>query len=339
MAKKILFLSLLFFTACTRPSVKELRLYTWSEYFDPAVIAQFEKESGAKVKLDYFASNEEMLAKLKLLGNERSYDLILPSDYMVRTMIELKLLQPIKKDLLPFLADFEAEGLNPPYDPNLQFSVPLSVGFTGLAWNSKLILKLPEPFSWKDFFENPSYKGKVTLLDDTKEVMHAALMAQGKDALKADQVMDAFAYLKKHKGQIKGFTSETRPTIEAGECALCMAYSGDVRSVAAEKPEIKFVIPKEGATIWTDNFAIPASSPEAELAHKFIAMMLSAEGAKAFTERTGYRTYNRKARSLLSKEVVNDEIVFPKSGKFHFLMDHKEKSKEIESEWAQLKSE
>jgi spermidine/putrescine transport system substrate-binding protein len=338
MFKKIL-LAFLFLSACTRPTTKELRLYTWSEYFDPAVIEKFEKETGAKVKLDYFASNEEMLAKLKLLRGERSYDLILPSDYMVRIMVEAQLLQPLKKEWLPFLADFESAGLNPPYDPGLQFSVPLSVGFTGLAWNSKLLPKLPANLSWQDFFENPQLRGKVTLLDDTKEAIYAALLAQGKDPSLKTETLAAFPYLKKHKAQIKGFTAETRPAIEGGECALCMAYSGDVRSVSQEKPEIQFVIPKEGVTQWSDNFAIPASSTEAELAHKFISLMLSAEGAKAFTERTGYRTYNKKAKELLAKEVANDPVVYPKTGKFHYLVDHQDLAKEVEKEWAQLKSE
>ncbi len=338
MLKKILIV-FLFLSACTRPAPKELRLYTWSEYFDPSVIAQFEKQTGAKVKLDYFASNEEMLAKLKLLSGERSYDLILPSDYMVRIMIDAKLLQPIKKEMLPFLADFEAEGLNPPYDPGLQFSVPLSVGFTGLAWNSKLLPKLPANFSWKDFFENPEYRGKVTLLDDTKEVIYAALLAQGKDPAQKSETLNAFPYLKKHKAQIKGFTAETRPAIEGGECALCMAYSGDVRSVGQEKSEIRFVIPKEGVTQWSDNFAIPATSTESELAHKFISLVLSAEGAKAFTERTGYRTFNKKAKQLLAKDVANDPVVYPKAGKFHYLVDHQDLAKDVEKEWAQLKSE
>ncbi len=291
------------------------------------------------MKLDYFASNEEMHAKLKLLGKERSYDLILPSDYMVRILIEEKLVQPINKAWLPFLKDFEESGLNPPYDPGLGYSVPFSVGFTGLAWNKELLPKIPSPISWKDFFENPSFKNQVTLLDDTKEVINAALLAQRIDPSKGENLSKAFPYLKKHKSQLKGFLSETRPTIEGGECGLCMAYSGDVRSIAKEKSHIAFLFPKEGVTQWSDNFAIPATSTEAELAHQFISMALSAENAKAFTERTGYRTYHKGAKALLSKDVSEDFVVYPKGGKFHFLVNHQEQSKEVEREWAQLKSE
>lgn len=336
---------LLLLSSCTKsgPAAKELRLYTWSQYFDEATIKEFEQESGVKVKLDYFSSNEQMLTKLQLTQGERGYDLILPSDYMVRTMIEMKLLKPLDKAQLGFLSDFEAEGLNPPYDPGLQYSVPLAVGLTGLAWNTKLLPKISDAFTWKNFFEDASFKGRVTLLDDTKEVLQAALLANGKELATATEadVKEAFTYLKKHKSQLKGFTTETRPVIEADECALCMTYSGDARQVAMVKPEVKFILPKDGASIWTDNFAIPANSAEPELAYKFMAKILSAQEAKEFTERTGYRTFLKSAKALLPKEITENPVVYPKAEgtKFHYLVDKKELNALIDKEWALLKAE
>lgn len=336
---------LLLFTSCTQsgPAAKELRLYTWSQYFDEAMIKEFEQEAGVKVKVDYFSSNEQMLTKLQLTQGERGYDLILPSDYMVRTMIEMKLLKPLDKSKLGFLSDFEAEALNPPYDPGLQYSVPLAVGLTGLAWNTKLLPKLSDSLTWKDYFENPEFKGRVTLLDDIKEVLQVALLVHGKSLASATEsdVKEAFAYLRKHKSQLKGFTTETRPVIEAGECVLCMTYSGDARQVAEAKPEIQFVLPKDGVSIWTDNFAIPANSAEPELAFKFMAKILSAEGAKNFTERTGYRTFLKSAKALLPKEITENKVIYPKSNgvKFHYLVDNRELATLIDKEWALLKSE
>jgi spermidine/putrescine transport system substrate-binding protein len=337
---------LLVFTSCTRtetPAVKELRLYTWSQYFDDKTIHDFEKEEGVKVKVDYFSSNEQMLTKLQLTQGERGYDLILPSDYMVRLMIEMKLLKPLDKSKLPFLKDFEKEALNPPYDPGLQYSVPLAVGLTGLAWNTKLMPKLPGSFGWKNLFEDAAYKGKITLLDDIKEVLQAALLANGKDLASANEqdIKDAFAYLRKHKSQLKGFTTETRPVIEADECALCMTYSGDARQVAEAKPEIRFVVPNDGASIWTDNFAIPANAAEPELAHKFIAKMLQPAVAKEFTLRTGYRTFSKAAKAMLPKEITSNPVIYPQAQgvKFHYLVDKKELAGLIDKEWALLKSE
>lgn len=326
----------------------ELRLFTWSEYFQENELRAFEEQTGIKIKPDYFSSNEQMLAKLQLAakGSEPGYDLILPSDYMVRTLIELKLLQKLDPTKLPFLADFDAAAKNPSYDPGLQFSVPLAMGVTGLAVNTKLLPKFnfQKEFSWKEAFESPEFSGKLTILDDAKEALQAALLQQGKTLEKAseDDVKKAFATLRARKAQVKAFTAETRPVIESDECGLCMAYSGDVLSVAKDKPEIRFVVPKEGSTLWTDNFAIPANAKNAEAAYKFMSMILSAEGAKAFTERTGYRTANLKAKKLLPKAIVSNPLIYPgpkEMQRLHYLVDRKDIALLVDKEWTLLKSE
>jgi spermidine/putrescine transport system substrate-binding protein len=343
-AKIILFLGVVLAVGCTSkaPPRPEIRLFTWSEYFKPEELAAFEKETGIKTKIDYYSSNEEMLTKIQLTADGEGYDLILPSDYMVRTMIELRLLSKLDPSKLPFLADFPEEGRRPPYDPELSYSVPLAVGLTGLAWNSKLLPKLPKDLGWKEFFTLPELKGKVTVLDDTKETLQAALLVAGKDlsTATAEDVKRAFAYLKEHKEQLKGFTSETRSAILADECALCMAYSGDVLAVAADKPEIHFVEPKDGLSIWSDNFAIPANAPNKEAAYLFMKKVLSPEGARAFTSRTHYRTFQEKARALLSKQDRENPVIFPKVGSpsYHYLIERKDLVDLVDRAWALLKS-
>lgn len=333
-------------TAPSAGSPKELRIFTWSEYFDDEFLRAFGEKHGVQVKADYFSSNEEMLAKLQLLGAGSGYDLILPSDYMVRTLIELKMVRELDKAKLPVLKEFDPDTLNPDYDPGLRFSVPLSVGATGIAINTKVLPKLANAtsLSFKEMLEDPAYAGKVTLLDDTKEVLQAALAIHGKaitTATEAD-VKEAFAYLKKHKAQLKGFPPETRPVLEADECGLCMAYSGDVLSVAKEKKEIRFVFPKEGATIWTDNLAIPANSANPDSAYLFINELMSAEGAKDFTERTNYRTPNVKAKAALAKEISGSPVIYPSAAqrkKMHYLVHRKDLAQLIDREWALLKSQ
>ncbi len=321
----------------------ELKIFTWSEYFDDEFLRKFSEKNHVKVKADYFSSNEEMLAKLQLMGAE-GYDLILPSDYMVRTLIELKMISALDKSKLPVLGDFEPETLNPEYDPGLKFSIPLAIGTTGIAINTKLLPKAISDLSWKEMLENPDYKGKVTLLDDAKEVLQIALTIKGKALAKATEtdVKEAFAYLREHKSQLKGFPPETRPVIEANECALCMAYSGDALSVAKDKKEIRFVIPKDGATIWTDNLAIPTNAKNTDLAYKFINELLSTEGARSFTLRTNYRTANLKAKTLLLKELADSHLIFPTAqerARMHFLVQRKDLNLLIDREWALLKSQ
>lgn len=332
-------------SACTqRDAAKELRLFTWSEYFTPEELREFERETGIKAKADYYSTNEEMLTKIQLTADGDGYDLVIPSDYMVRTMIDLKLLAKLEHNRMGFLNEFPKEARHPPYDPNLEYSVPLAQGLTGLAWNTKLLPELPNAadFSWRDFFELAKLAGRVTVLDDTKEALQAVLLIRGKDlsTASAEDIRNAFAYLNAHKGQLKGFTSETRSVIEADECALCMAYSGDVLAVATGKPEIKFVRPKEGLTVWTDNFAIPKNARNVAGAYLFMAKVLSPEGARSFTNRTRYRTYQEKARALLEPEIAQSPVVYaePKPGEFHYLVQRNELQDLIDRAWALLKS-
>jgi spermidine/putrescine transport system substrate-binding protein len=344
--------SLLALAGCTSgtdsgPPAKELRIFTWSDYFDDETLRAFERQSGAKVRTDYFSSNEQLLAKLQLsMGSgEPGYDLILPSDYMARIMMDAGLLLPLDKSKLPFLSDFAPEALHPDYDKDLKYTVPLAIGLTGVAINTNVFpeFKGDKELTWKDFFENPKYAGKISLLDDTKEVLAAALFVKGKKLATATEqdVKDVFAYLKAHKKQVRAFTTETRPVIEGDECALCMVYSGDALTVTRNKPEIRFVLPQEGASIWTDSFGIPKNAANPDLAHQFIATILSAEGAKRFTESTGYRTANLKAKALLPKEISSHPIVYPQvdSRRFSYLVERKDLALLIDKEWTELRSQ
>jgi len=230
----------------------------------------------------------------------------------------------------------------------MKFSVPMAIGTTGVAINTKLLPKYATEaaqkagISWKEIFENPEFKGKVTLLDDTKEVLQLGLLMNGKNIINATEadVKTAFTYLKAHKGQLKGFTTETRPVIEADECSICMVYSGDALSVAKTKPEIIFMMPRDGSTIWADNFSIPANARNPELAYKFMSKVLSADGSKQFTERTGYRTPNVKERALLPKAVAENPSIFPvlNPKQFHYLVERKDLALLSDKEWALLKS-
>lgn len=337
------------FAACTaKPKPPEVRVLSWSEYFKDDMVAAFEKKSGIKVTRDYFANNEELLAKVKasVAAGGKGYDLILPSDYMVQSMVKLKLLKTIDHKSFPVLATFAPEFLAPIYDTALEHCIPFAYGTTGVAVNTKLALKLDlsKGLSWKDLLETKDFAGKVTLLDDSKEALHAALLALGKSwkgVTEAD-VKSAFAYLKAHKGNLRIFTSETRPVIEAGECVLCQAYSGDVLAAADTKPEIRYVLPREGATVWTDNFAFPINGANTEGAQTFAAYMLSPEAAKAFTTATHYPTPNQEVRKALPDTVSKNPAIYPPAEQFKklaFLTEREDLLPLIDRLWTELRSQ
>lgn len=345
------------FAACTKKDAastaqqsRELRVLTWSEYFDDEVIKSFEEKNQVKVIRDYFASNEELLAKLKtnIESSSKGYDLILPSDYMVSTMISLGLLKKLDKDQLLVLQNLDPKFQKPTYDPSLEFCVPFAWGTTGIAVNYGLApeLKGKEGLSWKDLLENPKYKGKVTMLSDVKENFQVALLMIGKDwdtATEAD-IKTAFEYLKKTKKNLKVYTEDTRQALESNECALCQAYSGDVLKVNNEKGSkgnVGYIFPKEGGTLWTDNFALPKNAVNVELAYKFINHMLNVEGAKKFTSTNFYPTTNIAVRELLDPSLKDNPSVFPADNEFSrlkYIKDRPDLMGVIDKLWTELRA-
>jgi len=327
---------------------RELRVFTWSSYLIPEVIAQFEKENNVKVITDYFSSNEELLAKVsaQIQSGSKGFDVIFPSDYMVSHMTKLEHLQPLDHRKLPVLEDFDSAFKKPEYDPELKFAIPFDWGTTGIAVNSKLVkdVDLAKGLSWKDILSNPKYAKKVTTLDDAKENVHAALLALGKKwstATEAD-IKEAFAFLKKNKKQVKLYTAEARPALENGDCGLCMIFSGDALQVMKENPKIGYFIPTEGATIWSDTMAIPKNASEVGLAHAFMNKMLQAESAKQFTENSFYLSPNSKANALLSDGLKKNLSLFPSEAtraKLAYLTDRPELLTIVDKLWTELRAE
>ena len=151
-----------------------LNLFSWADNFDPEVLADFEKKYNCKINYDVFANNEELLAKIQAGGAR--YDVIQPSDYMVTTMLKLKLLEEMDLSKMPNTKHLIKDLQAPAYDPTGNHSVVYSWGITGIAYNKKFV-KTP-PTSWRDLW-NPAYKGRVVLLNDVREVISFAMKMNG----------------------------------------------------------------------------------------------------------------------------------------------------------------
>jgi len=346
----VVIFALFILAACTPSEPKKeeriLRVLTWTEYLEEETITSFEKSTGITVSRDYFTSNEELLAKIQfsVKSGKTGYDLILPSDYMVSTMVRQNLLKPIDHSKLSVLSKFSKDFLHPAYDPELKHSIPLAWGTTGVVINTKVIpsLRGAKSLSWKDIFENPKYKGQVTLLDDAKENVHAALRVSGKawaSASEAD-ISAAFAYLKKVQAQIKIYTPDAEPVIEAGECGICMVFSGAGVRLSSENPDLIYLLPTEGVTLWSDNFSIPMNAAHPEWAHQFIDAVLADASSAAFTNRTFYPSANEASWSQVKKE-IKESSAFPQPEIFkslHYLTDREELLQLTDRLWTELKS-
>lgn len=283
-----------------------LNLYSWADNFDDEIIKEFEKQYNCKVNYDVFANNEELLAKMQAGGGQ--YDVIQPSDYMVATMIKLNLLEKLNKDKMPNLKNLTTNFNTPPYDPTGEYSAVYTWGITGIAYNTKYV-KEP-PTSWNDLWK-PEYKGRVVLLNDSREVLGMALRKNGFSNSTTDkaELEIAFNDLKKLAPNVLAYdTDNIKQKFIAEEAWIGMIWSGDAVFTQEENPNIEYVIAEENGVIWADTLAIPKNAKNKELAEKFINYMFDPKVSAKNFEAIGYIDPNEKAYEFHTEEYKNNEV-------------------------------
>lgn len=293
----------------------DLSLYNWSEYIDPELITAFEEQHGVSVTQDEFASNEELLAKLQ--AGATGYDVIVPSDYMVEIMAGQELLMPLNKDAIPNFSNVADRFTDPPYDPGNQYSAPYQWGTTGIGVNVDELGDVEA--SWALIFDEATaseYAGQITMLDDSRESMGAALKYLGYSLNTTDetQLQEAGDLLAEASGRIATYTSEGfGDLLLNGESVVAHGWSGDIIVAVdeSEEAELAYLIPKEGSVIWVDNMAIPASAPHPCTAHTFINFILDAENGAQLTNWTYYASPNAAAEEHILEEILTDESIYP----------------------------
>lgn len=311
--KKYLFLFILLGTICQNVLAREINVYIWSEYLTEDTINQFTKETGIKVNLSTYDSNETMYAKIKLLNasNGGSYDLVMPSTYFVTKMRKENLLHEIDVKKIPNFKNLDDKYLYKDFDPESKFTIPYLAGTTGIAYNSKYI---KDPIdSWSNLFD-PKYKNKVLLTDEVREVFHVALKLLGYSGNERDKdhIQEAYEKLTALMPNVKLFNSfSPKLNYINEEVMLGMIYSGEAFMAARENPDIKYVIPKEGAILWMDSFAIPTNAKNIEDTYKFLDFLLRPEIAKRVSEEMGFATTNKEAIKLLPQAVIDNPTIFP----------------------------
>ncbi len=290
---------------------KELHIYNWSEYIDPAIFDAFEAEYGVKVIEDTFSNNEELLAKIQ--AGATGYDLIVPSDYMVEIMIAESLLTPINHANIPNLANLSTLFKNPPYDPDLAYCVPYQWGTTGIGYNSEEI----EPDSWAYIFDPEmaaAYTGKITMLNDSRESIGAALKYLGYSLNTTDetQLEEAKQVLIAAKPFLFSYDSDQfEDLIAADEVMYGHGYSGDYFAAAVEDERIWYAIPSEGATVWADNLCIPKTSKNAYTAEVFINYILQPKIAAQITNFTWFGSPVEAANEFIDPEILEEPAIYP----------------------------
>lgn len=317
-----------------------LHVYTWSNYFPDNLIEEFTQKTGIKVELTYFSSNEEMLAKLK--AGAMGFDVLQPSDYMVRQMRALDLLETLDHSQIPNLVHLEEYYTKTVYDPGNRISVPFAWGTTGIAINTAKVKIPKEGVSWKLLANSPDPK-HTSLLDDMREVFGMFLFSRGlsPNAKEPALLKEVQTEISQAKDKVLMFTSEPKPLLLKGELSIAHIYSVDAIQANLEKPEIQYFIPKEGATLWADNLAIPKAAKHKTQSYVFINYFLDPDNAFKLITQNHLATPNRTAKARLSRDILHNPNIYPPPevlSKLHFLEELGDSLNLLNQLWTELKS-
>ncbi len=292
----ILLLVTLLLSSCGSKQ-QELRIYTWADYIKPELVERFEKEHNCRVVVDTFDSNESMFAKLHL--GATGYDIIVPSNYFLEIMQKNDMLQPINKEALPNV-QYMSPSIHKLVDKEvMRYGVAYMMTPTGLAWRKDKLTGFDA--SWS-IFSLKSLKGRMTMLNDPREAIGAALKMLGYsvNTTNSKELNRAKRQLIAWKSQLAKFESEQyKNGIASGEYIVVQGYSGDILQVMQENEAVDFALPKEGTTTSIDFLVIPKDSEKVSLAHEFINFLYDPEIAAANMNFTCYLCPNIEALKLI----------------------------------------
>jgi putrescine transport system substrate-binding protein len=304
-----------------------LHIYNWSDYIDPALLEQFTKETGIKVRYDTFDSNEVL--ETKVLQGQTGYDIVVPSNHNVPRYITAKAIQPLDRTKLPGLSNLDPAVMThmAAFDPGGRYAVPYMQGTIGIGYNLDAVAKrLPgqKIDSWAVVFD-PKNLAKlkdcgVYFLDASEDMYAVALNYLGKDPnSKAPADYNAATdLLVKARPYVRKFhSSEYIDALANGDICVAIGYSGDVLQAqsraeeAKNKVRIGYAVPKEGSQVWFDVFTIPIDAPNASAAYSFLNFMLRPEIIARASNYTKYANANAAATKLVEASVRDDPAAYP----------------------------
>ncbi len=294
-----------------------INVFNWGEYISDSyengmldVNAEFEKLTGIKVNYVTYESNEDMYPKIKNGG--ASYDIVIPSDYMIQRMISEDMLHEIDTDKLPNYHYISEEYKNMYYDPDNAYSVPYNVGMVGLIYNTKLVEEKPD--SWTALWDE-RYSGKILMIDNPRDAFAIPQKILGYSLNSTDEkeLSDVAQMLIDQKPLLQGYVmDEIYNKMESGEAALVPYYVGDFVCMKEVNPDLDFVYPKEGVNVFVDAVCIPKSAQNYEGAIKYINFLLDPEIGVNNALYIGYATPNTGVMEHPDyAEMKNNEYLYP----------------------------
>lgn len=297
-------------TGSDASSDKVLNLYNWGDYLDPDLMTKFTKETGYQISYETFDSNEAMYTKIKQGGT--SYDLAVPSDYMIQKMKRENLLLSLDHSKLTGLKNYDPRFMNLSFDRGNKYSLPYFWGTLGIIYNDKIV-DGKDVQHWDDLW-SPKFRNQILLVDSARDALGVALITQHK-SVNMKSVADlaaAQAKLEALMPNVKAIIAdEIKMYMAQYEAGLAVTYSGEAAEAIDNNPHLHYVVPSEGSNLWFDNIVMPKTAKHKEAAYAFLNFMSEPKNAAQNAEYIGYATPNAKAKALLPKSVRNDPQFYP----------------------------
>ena len=292
-----------------------LYVYNWGLYISDGsddsvdVLSAFEDLTGIKVNYTTFDSNESLYAKLKSGG--ATYDVIVPSDYMIGKMIQEGMLAPLNKENIPNISKIGESYTGMAYDPQDEYSVPYTWGTVGIIYNTEMVEEAPT--SW-DALWDVEYAGNILMFNNSRDAfaIGAKKLGMSLNPQTVEEVEIIAEELKAQKNVVQAYVmDEIFDKMSGGEAAMAPYYAGDAITMIDESPQLDFVIPEEGTNYFVDAMCIPANAKNKEAAEIFINYMCEPDVGLANIDFIGYSTPIEEVWERLDDEMKYSPIAYP----------------------------
>ena len=272
-----------------------LRVYNAGEYMDLSLLDKFEKQYNCTVVYETFESNEMMYTKL---SSGETYDVLIPSDYMIERLIKEEYLQALDWKEIPNKKNLLNDVMNQSYDPGNRYSCPYFWGTVGILYDKTVVDEADLKDGW-NLLCNPKYKGNIYMYDSERDSFMIALKALGysMNTTNEAEIEEAYQWLIDQRDTMDPIYAgdDVIDNMISGNKALAVVYSGDASYIISENPNLDYFTPEQGTNRWYDAMVITKDCSEVQLAHEFIDFMISDKSALSNTEEVGYTSTVKSA--------------------------------------------
>ena len=308
----LILLLLLTMTGCRSGENGEVYVYSYGDYYDQEVVADFEADNGIRVIQDTYAPAEEMYPLIK--NGSANYDVVCTSDYMISKMKGENLLQKLDKKNIRNIKNLDEDYMRKAeeYDPGNEYSVPYLVGVSGILYNKKMV-KGKKIDSWNALWD-PDFKNNIVMQDSVRDAFAISLLRLGysPNTTNPKEIEEAKNALKEQKKLVYKYANDSaRDLLADKSAAIGVVWNGEYNYTHDLNKDIEFVVPKEGSEFFIDSWVVPKSARNKRNAERFINYMCKAKVAKRNFDYLYYTTPNTAAIKMIPSKYVSNPALFP----------------------------